>query len=92
MSEWWDSLKPYQRECTWTAVFGLSGLALFAVAALVVWLVAPDLLVDPEYLVVAMTIGVVWGLTVSIGGQLLGYHLEDRHADKVRSRGGIYHV
>jgi hypothetical protein len=92
MSEWWNGLKPYQRECTWTAIFGLSGLALFALAALAVWLVAPGLLVDPEYLVSATAIGVGWGLAASLGGQLLAYRLEDRHADKIRARGGNYRV
>lgn len=75
---WWDGLAPYQRECTWTAVFGLSGIALLAVAALVIWLVAPDLMVSEGWVVGAAAIGVGWGLASSVGGMLLGFRLEDR--------------
>lgn len=92
MSEWWNGLLPYQREIRWTAIFGLLGMALFGVAVFVIWLVRPELLTDPEYAVAATAVGAVWGLVSGLGGMLLGYRMEDRHADKLRARGEKYRV
>jgi hypothetical protein len=92
MSEWWSSLKPHQRECTWTALFGLTGIALLGVAALVIWMAAPDLMVSEGWILGAAAIGVGWGLVASVGGMLLGFRLEDRHMRKIQSRGGSYRV
>ncbi|MET9265274.1 hypothetical protein [Amycolatopsis sp. NPDC004079] len=79
LRRWWNGLRPYQRELTWTGVFGLTGLALFTLGLLLVILFWPGALETGTGLGVAIVAGSVVGLVASLGGMLLGYRIEDRH-------------
>lgn len=83
---WWDGLRPYQRELTWTAILGSAGIALFVTAGFLLFLAWPPLLHDPANLLPLTLVGGLAGLGSGIGGMLLGYRIEDRHERRVASR------
>lgn len=80
----WNGLQPYQREATWTGLFGLAAIALFAVALVLAALLCPAALIGDGF-GVAIVMGGVVGLAGSLGGMLLGYRIEDRRTRPVRA-------